>query len=108
MGRIKAKKMKTTTLDYQFPSELEEQAKFMYTLGTMASQYPDEYYAAKKLRDKAFNDVMQSASIAKESGNMTEAFYWVLLNVSVTEAFDRVYAEHTKAMIDERMALQER
>lgn len=108
MGRIKSKKTKANALDYQFPAELEKRANFMYTLGTTAAEYPDEYYAAKKLRDKAFNDVMQSASIAKESGDMTEAFYWVLLNVSVTEAFDRVYAEHTKAMIDERMALQGR
>ena len=107
MGRIKAKKIKTNALDYQFPPELEERSKFMYTLGTTAAEYPDEYYAAKKLRDEAFNDVMQAASIAKESGDMTEIFYWILLNVSVTEAFDRVHAEHTKAMIDE-MALQGR
>ena len=107
MGRIKAKRIKTNALNYQFPSEFGEEANFMHTLGVMASKYPDAYYAAKKLRDKAFNDVMQSASIAKESVDMTEAFYWILLNVSVTESFDRVHAEHTKAMIDE-MTLQRR
>lgn len=101
MGRVKQKKVKRQLLDYEVPSELEEKANFMYTLGVMASKYPDAYYSAKKLRDKVFNEVMQSASLAKESGDMTEAFYWTLLNVSVTESFDRVHAEHTRAMLNE-------
>lgn len=101
MGRIKAKKIKRNTLDYEFPPELKEKAEFMYALGTMAAKYPDEYGSAKKLRDKVFDDIMQSASIAKESGDMTEAFYWTLLSVSVTDSFDRVHAEHARAMLNE-------
>ena len=102
MGRIKPKKLER--LERQVPNFQsmsladQQKAQFMCGLGMMAAKYPKEYGVAKSFRDKVMDEINRIALDAKKTSEMTEAFYWTLLSVSVTDAVDQAEANARAAL----------